>query len=75
MNESKLALSKVHTCDFCGTRSQWTLNTPDSGMFCLRCHCGFCVGLMAFRTSEDGKLDAYCPACESQGLGPTAVVN
>lgn len=72
---SGVSLVKVHTCDFCGTKSQFSPTTPDAGLFCLRCRCSFCLGLMAFATDEHGKLRTYCPECERRGIGADAVTH
>lgn len=68
-------VSKVYTCNFCKSYSYWTRATPDQAMYCLRCRCGFCLGLNAFRTTEEGELNVYCPACERAGVGEGAIPN
>ena len=73
--QSEADVSKGFTCSFCKSVSYWTRVTPDRAMYCLSCRCGYCAGLMAFQTVDDGKPYVYCPRCIREGDAPQAAVN
>ncbi|HLN80248.1 MAG TPA: hypothetical protein VK392_03560 [Thermoanaerobaculia bacterium] len=68
-------VSKAFTCSFCRSVSHWTRVTPDHAMYCLFCRCGYCAGLLAFQSADEGEPNLYCPRCIREGDAPEAVVN
>jgi hypothetical protein len=67
-------LCKVFACSLCCQISYWTRSTPDEAMFCVRCRCPDCLGLMAFQAGERGSVDAYCTSF-IRAVSPAAAVN